>query len=205
MNDSPPAARGLRALLRRLFHSWATRSLAVGAAATLLDVLVLLVMVEGLGWSNPTAAMAGVTVGSCFTFFANRHFAFRDHVPELAPQAVRFAVATGLGMLAHAGVVHVFADQLGVPVVLAKLGADVCVFTFGQLLVLRYFIFPRAKSGPQAAGPLDVGPLEAGRLEAGRLEAGPESAGPQPVRTEAKWPAPSARDVHVAGGSPSVS
>ena len=29
-----------------------------------------------------------------------------------------------------------------VPVVLAKLVSDVCVFTFGQLLLLRFFVFP---------------------------------------------------------------
>jgi hypothetical protein len=38
--------------------------------------------------------------------------------------------------------VRTLADRLGVPVVLAKLVSDVCVFTFGQLLLLRFFVFP---------------------------------------------------------------
>ncbi|MGA9519991.1 MAG: GtrA family protein [Myxococcaceae bacterium] len=139
---------GLPTLLKRFLQSWATRSLAVGAVATGIDILVLLACVDIFGLPNPLGAMVGVLVGSTFTFFANRHFAFRDHNPRLAPQAARFAVFTGLGMLAHAWVVYVFANRMGVPLVLAKLGADVIVFTVGQMLVLRYFVFPK-KQEPQ--------------------------------------------------------
>ncbi|HET6982705.1 MAG TPA: hypothetical protein VFI53_11230, partial [Myxococcaceae bacterium] len=42
----------------------------------------------------------------------------------------------------HALLVRTLHDRLGVPVVLAKLVSDVCVFTFGQLLLLRFFVFP---------------------------------------------------------------
>jgi putative flippase GtrA len=148
-NVSAPRPRGLKALALRLWHAWATRSLAVGGVATVMDVSVLLVLVKLFDWPAPFAAMAGVTVGSTVTFFANRHFAFRDHNPELAPQALRFMVFTGVGMVFHASIVYLFTDRLGVPVVLAKLGADVCVFTFAQLLVLRFIVFPKRKEAPQ--------------------------------------------------------
>ncbi|MCI0670784.1 MAG: GtrA family protein [Myxococcaceae bacterium] len=157
-SSASPSERGLRALAFRFWHSWATRSLAVGAVATVLDIVVLVLLVHYLGWANPVAAMAGVMVGSTFTFFANRHFAFRDHHPEVAPQVFRFVVATFVGMVAHALVVHVFADRMGVPVVLAKLGADLCVFTFGQLLVLRYFVFP--KNAPLSPAPAPATPTQ---------------------------------------------
>lgn len=140
-----PRPRGLVQALRWALHSWATRSLAVGAVATLLDILVLLVCVRQFDLPNPVGAMVGVLFGSTFTFFANRHFAFRDHNPKLAPQAAKFALATAAGMLAHAQVVYWIADRLGFHVVLAKLAADVVVFTFGQMLVLRYFVFPKRK------------------------------------------------------------
>lgn len=144
---SPLARRpsGLAGLLKWCWHSWATRSLAVGAVATVLDIAVLLVCVKALSWPNPAGAMVGVLFGSIFTFFANRHFAFRDHNPNLAPQAAKFALATAAGMLAHAQFVYVFADRLGLHVVLAKLGADLIVFTIGQILLLRYFVFPKKK------------------------------------------------------------
>jgi putative flippase GtrA len=121
----------------------------VGAVATLLDLTVLLMLVKGLRLPNPLAAMAGVAVGATFSFFANRQLAFTDRSAELAPQALKFAWATALGMGAHGVVVYQLADRLGMPVVLAKLAADVVVFSVGQLLVLRYLVFPSVLE-PQA-------------------------------------------------------
>ncbi len=111
--------------------------------ATALDVLVLLFCVLRLKWSNPAGAMAGVAVGATFAFFANRHFAFRDHHPQLVPQAAKFIAATAMAMVVHALVVWCLADRFGIPVVIAKLIADVAVFSVGQLLILRYLVFPR--------------------------------------------------------------
>jgi len=142
-STSPTAPRP--GVLRRIWESWATRSLAVGAVATAIDVAVLLAVVGLLAWPNAAASAVGVTVGSTFTFFANRHFAFRDHTPQLAPQAIKFVISTGVALLLHAWLVWFLADQHGVHVVLAKLVADLLVFTGGQLLVLRYLVFPRAK------------------------------------------------------------
>ena len=128
---------------KRAYDSWATRSLAVGAIATAIDIVVLLICVRLLHLSNPEGAMCGVAVGGTFAFFANRHFAFRDHTPQLAPQAAKFIAATSGAMLIHAVFVWFLADKLGTPVVIAKLIADVAVFSVGQLLVLRYVVFPR--------------------------------------------------------------
>lgn len=141
--EQPEKPRGLVALAKWAWHSWATRSLAVGAAATAIDVCVLLVCVTLFRMPNPLGAMVGVLFGSTFTFFANKFFAFRDHNPKLAPQAAKFVLATSVGMLIHAQFVYLFADKLGFNVVLAKFGADILVFSVGQMLVLRYFIFPK--------------------------------------------------------------
>ncbi len=141
----------MRNLVRRLWGSWATRSLAMGGLATILDVLVLLLCVHAFRMPNPLAAMVGVTLGAVFTFFANRHFAFRDHRPQLAPQVVKFAIATGTSMFLHAGLVWLLADHFGWHVVIAKLCADVLVFSVGQLFLLRYLVFP--KHVPDAVEP----------------------------------------------------
>jgi putative flippase GtrA len=125
--------------------------LAVGAVATALDIAVLLLCVHRLGMTNPEGAMAGVAVGAAFAFFANRHFAFRDRNPHLVPQAAKYVAATAAAMVVHAGFVWLLADRLGAPVVIAKLIADLAVFSAGQLLVLRYLVFPRR--GPGAASP----------------------------------------------------
>jgi putative flippase GtrA len=134
----------LSALFQWAWQSWATRSLAIGGVATLLDLAAFITC--GALWSmaNPIRAMIGVTLGSIFTFFANRQIAFRDHTPKLAPQALKFALATTGSMFIHAMFVWFLADRLGVQPVLAKLLSDIAVFSVGQLLLLRYIVFPKA-------------------------------------------------------------
>ena len=131
--------------LIRLANGWVTRSLAVGAVATAVDVGVLLVCVRWFGLSNPLAAAAGVAVGSTVAFAGNRRFAFQDAEKEIGPQVLRFIATTSVGMAAHASLVHVLADLFLVPVVLAKMISDLAVFGLGQLFLLRYVVFPRAK------------------------------------------------------------
>ncbi|MGO8968631.1 MAG: GtrA family protein [Myxococcaceae bacterium] len=131
--------------LGRLARGWASKSLAVGAVATLVDVCVLLVCVKWLGFPNPLGAAVGVAVGSTVAFFGNRTFAFPDCEPEMGPQLVRFIATITIGMALHASLVHVLADLFTVPVVLAKLIADLAVFGLGQLFLLRYLVFPVAK------------------------------------------------------------
>lgn len=153
-----PSPRLLVRLLTRLWRSWATRSLAVGGVATALDVLTLLACVKLARLPTPLAAMCGVVVGAVWAFFANRRFAFQDSAGRLGPQALRYGVATGVAMLVHAALVGWLADRVGVPVVLAKLGADVAVFTVGQLLLLRYVVFP--KGAPAAAATPEAPPVD---------------------------------------------
>lgn len=162
MLSRPSRPRGpVRNFIAWAWKSWATRSLAMGGIATVLDIVILLVCVRVFWLPNPVGAMIGVTCGAIFTFFANRHFAFRDHHPDLAPQALRFVLATGAAMLIHGGLVWLLADRWGVPVVLAKLAADVAVFSVGQLLVLRYIVFPRKRQpAPLPARPADEPPVE---------------------------------------------
>lgn len=127
---------------RGSLRSWAVPSLMVGAVATLVDVGVLLAAIRWLEASSAEGAMLGVAVGSTVAFVGNRRFAFRSSATAWMPEALRFVAGTTAGMLVHAALVRTLADGAGVPVVLAKLVSDVCVFTFGQLLLLRFFVFP---------------------------------------------------------------
>src|SRR5713101_6002977 len=96
MRLARPKQPGALGWARWAYDSWATRSLAAGAMATALDVMVLLFCVLRLKWSNPAGAMAGVAVGATFAFFANRHFAFRDrHPPPLHRRAALRIDRTG--------------------------------------------------------------------------------------------------------------
>src|SRR5690606_41214115 len=109
----------------------------------------------------------GVPRGAAFAFAASRHLACRDHPPELARQMARFVSSTLVAVVLHAWLVWLLADRVGLHVVLAKFAADLLVFTGGQLLVLRYFVFPKAKPQPvveNAALEQDAGSVVAADL-----------------------------------------
>lgn len=139
-------------LRTRLWRSWKTRSLVVGAASTAVDLIVglsaLWILGEGENHSR-YAAMAGTVVGCTFNFLANRYFAFRENNPKLASPAIRFIIVTTVQSLVHGQVVSFLRDGMGVPFVPSKMIGDVIVFTFAQLLVLRYIVFPKKKGPPE--------------------------------------------------------
>ena len=139
-----PRPRGFKALALWAWSSWATRSLAMGSLATVVDLsfgAVLLLL------HSPTraAAMVGTCAGAAFTFFSNRYFAFREHNPKLASPALRFVLVAGASSVVHGQLVVMLRDWWGVPYVPAKIAADLVVFTFAQLLLLRYVVFPRPR------------------------------------------------------------
>jgi putative flippase GtrA len=138
----------LKSRLLQVWHSWATRSLMVGAGATVLDIALGSTLLF-LGATARISAMVGVVLGAAFTFFANRHFAFKERSGEFARPALRFLLATALASVAHGQVVHMLRDNAGIPFVVAKMMADVAVFTFGQMLLLRYVVFPKTKHVPE--------------------------------------------------------
>jgi putative flippase GtrA len=135
-----------RAIVERVLKSWAARSLQVGALATVVDVCVLLICKKVLKLPTPVGAAIGVAIGSTLAFFLNRSFAFRAQGTPVTGQAVKYIISTLIAMSIHAPLVGILADWLDVPVVVAKLCADVLVFSIGQLLVLRFLVFRKTPS-----------------------------------------------------------
>ena len=136
--------RSFRAVVQRVMASWAARSLQVGALATVVDVCVLLVCKKVLKLPTPVGAAIGVAFGSTLAFFLNRAWAFRARGTPVAGQAVKYIISTLIAMSIHAPLVGILADWLDVPVVVAKLAADVLVFSVGQLLAMRFLIFRKS-------------------------------------------------------------
>lgn len=130
--------------LKRLTNLWATRSLLVGAIATVIDLSCVIALVELAGWPRVPSAMLGVTVGSTIGFLLNKYFAFRDHDRNVGPQAARYAVATAGAILLHGGFMFVLTNLIGIHYVLSKFIADLVVFSGGHLLAMRFLVFPRA-------------------------------------------------------------
>jgi putative flippase GtrA len=137
-----------RALVQRVMRSWAARSLQVGALATVVDICVLVVCKKVLKLPTPVAAAIGVAIGSTIAFFLNRRYAFRAQGTPVTGQAVKFLISTLIAMSIHAPLVGILADWLDIQVVLAKLIADVLVFSIGQLLAMRFLIFRKSARNP---------------------------------------------------------
>ncbi len=131
--------------LQRIYRFWLSRSLMIGAVSTTLD-LSTGVLLLWLGASTRIAAMAGTTVGSTFSYFANRHFAFRDHQEPVASSGLKYVLMQAVLGLAHGQVVVWLRDGLGVPYLVAKMIGDLLVVTGPQLYIMRHFIFPAKTS-----------------------------------------------------------
>lgn len=127
--------------MARQGQHWAVKSLAVGAVASAVDLLLLLTAKHWGRFSPGACAAAGVLGGALTSFLLNRRFTFQQKGPLLGP-AVRFATGTLLLTALHAASVTVMSRQLEAPLLLAKYGSDVLVLLGGNLLLLRYVVFP---------------------------------------------------------------
>jgi putative flippase GtrA len=130
--------------------SWAARSLQVGALATVVDVCVLLVCKKVL--KLPTPVGAGDRSGHRLDdrLLPQPQMGLPRARDPVAGQAVKFLISTLIAMSIHAPLVGILADWLDVPVVVAKLIADVLVFSVGQLLAMRFLIFRKStRKAPQ--------------------------------------------------------
>lgn len=128
-------------LAERIWKFWAARSLMIGVVSTTLD-LTTGSLILWLGGHTRIAAMSGTTVGSTFTYFANRHFAFKDHKEPVAKSGLKFFLMQAVLGIVHGQVTVWLRDGLGIPYVIAKMCADLLVVTFPQLWLMRNFIFP---------------------------------------------------------------
>lgn len=133
--------------LERAWKFWASRTLMIGAVSTTLD-LCTGGLVLWLGGPTRAAAMAGTTVGSTFSYFANRYFAFRDHEEPVARSGIKYALMQTVLGIAHGQVTVLLRDHAGIPYVASKMMADLMVVTGPQMFLMRYFIFPKRKPAP---------------------------------------------------------
>lgn len=123
----------------------------MGAVAAACDYAVLMLCAFVLEFPSAVAAMCGLAVGATLNFLLNRNYAFRDCSANLGTTAVRYAAAIGCLMALHAPAVGMLTDRLELPIIVSKLIADVTLLAGGQLLLLRYVVFPRNKGAVEVA------------------------------------------------------
>lgn len=115
---------------------------AGGIAATVVDVLLLILMVEH-GVSVPTAAFLAATAGAAVCFLMNKYVAFRDRTSVTIEQVGRFgavAVTTAMLMALSMKVVSV---HLGVPYLIAKMVCAAIIFVVWAYPAQRRLVFAR--------------------------------------------------------------
>jgi len=144
--DNRNAARRLSKVL----DGWAARSLAASGVASLGDYSVLLVCAKLLRLPSTVSAFLGLCIGISSSFLLNRRFAFRQSSATFGGALVRYLVAIGCLIPLHAVTVGLLTDRVQIPIVLAKLLADATLLAGGQLLLLRYVVFPRNKDARSA-------------------------------------------------------
>ena len=119
-----------------------------GVAATLVDVVTLLLLVKH-GTPVAAAAFIAAVCGAGVAYTMNKYIAFRDRTPVSVQQLGRFgcvAVATALLM---AACMQLAAVKLGMPVLTAKVLCSALVFVAWTYPAQRRLVFnPRPRLAP---------------------------------------------------------
>lgn len=113
-----------------------------GIAATVVDVSLLVLLVEH-GALVSLAAFVAASCGAAVGFTMNKYIAFRDRSPISVEQVGRFAFVAVTTALLMAVAMHVFAVQLGLNVLLAKLACSALVFCAWTYPAQRRLVFRR--------------------------------------------------------------
>ena len=137
--------------LKKVVASWATKSLAVGAVATAIDVAIGSFLVYVMQLPTASSAMLALAVGTTVNFLGQRRYAFKE--TKVATPAAKWALMTAGQSIVHGQLVHVFRDWWGVPYPFAKMGSDVLVFGLLQLVLLRLFVFPKERDALATSAP----------------------------------------------------
>lgn len=124
---------------------------AGGVAATATDVVVLMALVA-VGVSIPVSAFLAASIGAVVCFAINKYVAFKDRSPVSFDQVGRFAFVAITNAFALALLMKLFAVELAIPVLPAKLLSAALVFFVWTYPAQRKLVFVRR--APDAASSL---------------------------------------------------
>ncbi len=128
------------------------RSAIVGIAATLADLAMIALLVNGLGLSPAVANVPALTLGLVVQFLGNKLWAFEDRATDrtaLARQGGAFLAVEVVAFALNIGLFHVLAVMLGVPALVARVVASALVY-FGFSYRLWRLIFARTQPSTSA-------------------------------------------------------
>jgi len=106
----------VKTLFRDAFGYGAVSAISLGA-----DMTILAILVHYFHWENLPAATTSFLVGACIAYALSVRFVFTQH--RLRNRGAEFAgfIALGsIGLAVNAAVIHIAANRLGLPVLVAK-------------------------------------------------------------------------------------
>jgi putative flippase GtrA len=133
---------GVRDWLRR--NAWVIKTWLLGGIGSAADYALVWILAGRNSVPTFVATLAGLLLGNGVNFVVIRLLVFRDARQVTASkQAARFAMLMAVLFLTHALSVAFVRDRVGVPLFLAKMGADLLYFGPGYPLLLRWLVFSR--------------------------------------------------------------
>jgi putative flippase GtrA len=104
---------------------------AVGGISTVVQYVLLILLVRGLGMAPTPASSIGFVASAAVNYLLNYRFTFQSDRPHGAA-AAKFAALAGVGFLLNAGMMHLLVAA-GVRYLIAQLGATAVVLSWGYI------------------------------------------------------------------------
>lgn len=101
------------------------RFAAVGAVATAIQYVLLILLVRGAGMAPTPASSIGFVLSAAVNYLLNYRFTFQSHRPH-APAMAKFGLLAGAGLLINAAIMHLLVAA-GVHYLLAQVCATAVV------------------------------------------------------------------------------
>lgn len=130
----------------------ATRGLAVGAAATAVDLAVLAVLVHALDVDPRLAGPASLMVGAAVQLVGTKLVTFRDRSRAWARQATGFGVIEALALALNAAGFDLLTTRLGVGPLPARVAVSALVWCAVSLPLWSLVFRPARAAAPAHRG-----------------------------------------------------
>lgn len=133
------SVRRLPGPLRRLVPPTLLGFALINSTTFAVDLLLLAVARDVLGWPLPVAVTAGYAVAFGLAYVLNRWLNFRSHAP-VGPQTARYAGVVAVNYLAFILGLTTGLAALGVPYPVARVSAGAAEAVF-MYTTMRWFVF----------------------------------------------------------------
>ncbi len=128
--------------IRKALHIRFTKTVMVGAIATLADLACLIALVELVGTSKDQANIFSLILGATVQFLGNRHVVFKSTHKRALPQILKFVVAEAATLSLNALGFHLMLIYTPIPYPIIR-----PVVTFIVFIGFSYPVWRKVFSG----------------------------------------------------------